>query len=292
MEMSNSTILNRLVTMSLVVCCVSVKALITGPDSATAGTPFTISWSSDDIPVGTNSFLVDESTGKTYPDLHWPIPFTKSAGNYTFKQKACTEIPITEDGKEFQACTLVHSLVVSVDTVEPQSYSLQSKYIYTLREGDFDSNGRNDVLVQRNTSRGWDGSLQTVALMQSSNRTIAATVLVGQELVTALAATVDIELEIEPTDFNLDGYADWIISGLKDSIGASTDKYELIAPGGNADGGPLAIIPIDDNYAQFFYEIDQAYINPSYWFQNSFVLVRPVYSYSITCNHFNMQPLR
>lgn len=238
-----------LATWALALVAVDVHAEISGPESASADFPFTLTWSHSTE----TTWLEDRSRPSTH--VGGSATFVKSAGTHVFAEVYCLEIPSNDFNTSGQACVTVdtHTVVVTGRPARPAAPHVQAGYQSTLRTGDLDDNGRTDVLIERTTPGAVDRSFQTVVdrsfqtvmLMQDADGALTQRVPSPTELATALTFAENTSLSLDAVDFNVDGYVDQTVTGLA-TIGADTAGYLVFAPGGRRGRGPLAVTAMDD----------------------------------------------
>jgi len=158
---------------------------------------------------------VDSETGRV---LHYwsggSVDLPRKAGRYTFKEVSCVVGPfiglrcVSQD---------THVVVVgsgSTKAVKPDSLQDQAKYKFTTRSGDFNSDGRVDVLIDRTTSGSVDGSMQSYILYQREGGAVEATKPTDAELKRARGFQTTSKLNLIPNDLNIDGFADHTIENI------------------------------------------------------------------------------
>lgn len=254
-------------------------AEIAGPGTAATDYSFTLTWSH---PTESTT-LKDVSPGSLHTG--GSATFAKSAGTYEFAEIYCVEIPPNDYGDIGQACVTVdtHTVTVAGTPAVVEAPNLQAAYAYTLRSGDFDGNGRTDVLIERTSTGAIDGSLQTVMLMQDTSGALSSKVPTPTELTAAQAFAANSALSLDAVDFNYDGYVDQMVTGLS-SIGANAAGYLVVAPGGRRGSAPLAVTAMDDAFHQFFDDLGESFKDSTYWSRNIHVTIRHVYRVGVSCS--------
>lgn len=166
----------------------------------------------------------------------------------------------------------------------PDSYADQLQYEYEVRTGDFDGNGYTDILVDRLTPAYLDGSMQTVIVEGSASGTSVKVPTQG-ELADARMYPTNSNVELGGTDRNFDGYADLMVMGLE-SLSSPSYPYDCLILYAPAKGGvaqPMGHKFIDDEFVEFFGNIAQAFVDPSFYQDNTHVQERPVFALSFVC---------
>jgi hypothetical protein len=150
--------MNRILYLLVLLTPLSVQAAITGPTSSIDGN-FSLSWNYQLREVSSSGSLL-----ANYPGSSWS--FSRSPGNYYFKEEDCTWIPYIGN-----VCYTVSTLQVSVSVNGsfPEGAREQSEYDYQIRSGDFDSNGLVDLYVERLTAGPADGSMQSNIVWNNTN---------------------------------------------------------------------------------------------------------------------------
>lgn len=115
----------------------------------------------------------------------------------------------------------------------------QSNFSYSLRSGDFDGNGYVDILLDRLSPGAQAGSLQSTVLSNGPSG-LAAVFPTASLLSYAQTFPVNPNLSHSPSDMNVDGHVDRIVSGLN-TISAAFDDHILFAPGSHGGAQPLGL---------------------------------------------------
>ncbi len=265
----------KLTVLWLALLPLCAYGVITGPTTATAYSNFTLTFSTP----GYVTRLKDRSTGALLYGT--TATFSKSTGTYVFEEFFCFEMPFG-GGQSCSTLGNTFTVVVSGVAAGPASAYKQAEYLYQFRTGDFDGNGRQDVLMDRTTVGPIDGSMRTVILSQNANQTLTAKVPTAAELATARSYPLNSNISNKPTDLNVDGFTDQMISGLG-LLGVATPMYVVFAPGTRGGSAPLGVRAMDDSFMQFFYDMRKSYENPNYFSQNVNFTARPVYGVTYFC---------
>jgi len=140
---------------------------------------------------------------------------------------------------------------------------------FQARTGDFNGDGRLDVLVERTTpSLFIDGTTQSVILNQTSDSDLVVQVPNSAQLAAALSYPIDDDIMITSMDYNSDGYLDQTISGLTSTIGTEEDTFLLFAPGKSGSKDPLGLSKLGSRELRFLMDIVQAWQNGDFFQDN------------------------
>lgn len=251
-------------------------ALIDGPTTSTG--QFTL----------THAFTLEElnASGAVIAN-YGPGPstsFNRTDGTYYFREWFCTTIPFGGF-----ACWAPDSHTVTVSgsgggSQYPEPLEVQSQYTFQIRSGDYDNDGRTDVYVRRMTSGPLDGSMRSYILWNDGNGQVSYTAP-GAYLATANASPINTTLNLMPTDWNVDGYADHMIENLDAVMGNGVgEEYTVIAPGIQPNKAmPAGGTAIDQNFKSFYGDLAAWMTKPSYFGENIMTTTIPVYAVGYVC---------
>ena len=155
----------------------------------------------------------------------------------------------------------------------------QKDYIYQVRKGDINGDGKLDLFVNR-TSGGNanNGVLNTTILQQQSDKTFLAITATPAQLSTAGSwATATIEVVL--SDFNMDGYVDLILKGISNHI-AGANNQMVFSKGQLFSGQASSVRDIDDDFVKTFSSITH-WLGDSNYFENNIITVTG-YTYVLT----------
>ena len=255
---------------------------LTVPSGSTSGV-FVVSWAGIS---GSDRVYVQESVnGGGFSDIHTSIgpgslTISRTGDNeFSYRAKVCS----TSNG-----CSGFSSPVtVSVYTragISAEPYHEQLGYEYSVRSGDFDGDGHQDVLVDRLTPGSVDGSLQTTLLSGSSSG-MAVEIPSGAEAAAARSFPIDESITLGGSDYNFDGFADIVLVGLG-SLGSASfpeDSLILYASGKNGTARPLGARFIDEELSGFIYDVAQSIGDSRYYSLNQSVTRRPIFRTFFDC---------
>jgi len=174
--------------------------------------------------------------------------------------------------------------VLTGSVSEPIPYDQQLLLEYNVRTGDFDSDGYNDILIERITEGPPDGSFQTT-ILEGTAGGVVAKVPTANEVNVARSFPSNPQVTAGVSDNNFDGFADIVLSGLG-SLGSSSyikDSLILYASGKPYQSQPKGLKFLDEDYARFLNDIALALGNPNYYSENTQVSIRPIYAPSLFC---------
>lgn len=261
----------------------SVNALaeISGPTTSTTGS-FNLSW------TFSGSTLNElDTTGNVINTWNTsPATITKPDGTYLFQEWGCINLPfMAYTCFEADTYQVIVNTAGTSGTSYPESAKNQAKYIYTFRSGDFNNDGRVDILVDRDTAGPADGSMQPYIVYQYGNGALSAEKPTTSQLATARSYPIDSTLNLMPSDFNMDGYVDHIIENMKAVLGSNVvDEYIIFAAGIASDKTkPLGSAKIDDEFKSFLTDLGQWLNDDSYFTDNISTTEIPIYSVGFGC---------
>ncbi len=189
-----------------------------------------------------------------------------------------------------------HVVVVgggSAKAVKPDSLKDQAKYKFTARSGDFDSDGRTDVLIDRTTSGSVDGSMQSYILYQRAGGVVEAAKPTAAELKRARGFQTTSKLNLIPNDLNIDGFADHTIENLKSLMGSAVeDGHVVFAPGTAADKTkPSGDVAVTHEFTSFYADLAKWLNDPAHFAKNISITRIPVYGLGWVCGPGWSDPL-
>ena len=155
----------------------------------------------------------------------------------------------------------------------------QKDYIYQVRKGDINGDGKLDLFVNR-TSGGNanNGVLNATILQQQADKTFLAIAATPAQLSTAASwATATIEVVL--SDFNMDGYVDLILKGISSHI-AGANNQMVFSKGQLFSGQASSVRDIDDDFVKTFSSITH-WLGDSNYFENNIITVTG-YTYVLT----------
>lgn len=239
---------------------------------------------------GTTTYL-EERRG---PDGSWTTVTSSSGGsgsvNYTFTSKPPGEYYYRTNSRilvvprppvySFVASEETRILVTGPRPANADTFANQMQYDYVARQGDINYDGRLDLLIER-TSGGTpnNGAVEKVILRRNPSGQFDPLVPTAAQAATASSWPVS-SVQIEPTDLNLDGFADLQLSGLASSIGGAD---QIVVAAGNASGLPQRVVPMDAKYDKFLQHTQGWIANPDYIINNSQLIAQDLYEYRLTC---------
>ena len=254
---------------------ISVLADISGPTSSSTSS-YTLSWTPPSF--GTSQGVAEVGTGQSWNTS--PFTVTRSNGTYTYEQGTCIVFPFGS------TCVTIDTHTVVVNAApppQPESLHAQTMYDYEIRTGDFDSNGYDDILIERMTpSSGPDGSMQTTILEQNAGG-LSTKIPSQQEINTARTYPINPNIDTMPSDMNHDGYADILLTGVEIINQVLTNDWVMYAPGTPGFAGPLGLTAMDSAFMSFFADYDSGLLDPNYYQDNVNVSIRPVFGVAFRC---------
>lgn len=221
--------------------------VLTAPTSSMSGS-FTLSWSSanGDGVIYTIQESLNDGAFSTVITTRYEGSDSRSydgTNKVVFQAQACS----TAGG-----CSPWSSprTVLTGSVSEPIPYDQQLLLEYNVRTGDFDSDGYNDILIERITEGPPDGSFQTTVLEGTAGGVIAK-VPSANEINVARSFPSNPQITAGVSDNNFDGFADIVLSGLG-SLGSSSyieDSLILYASGKPYRSQPKGLKFLDEDYA-------------------------------------------
>lgn len=279
----------RKLGLTLLLLPLPALAEISGPEKDLDGY-FTLKWDGK----GTLLREVDSETGKVL--RFWKggsVDLTREAGRYTFHEVLCVTVPFIG-----LKCVSQDSHVVVVGsgdakTLTPDSLENQAKYKFTVRSGDFDSDGRVDVLVDRTSKGNTDGSMQSYVLYQREKGKVEAVRPTKAELKRARGFQTTNRLNLIPSDINIDGFADHMIENLRSVMGKSVvDGHVVFAPGTAKDKTePSGDVAVDHEFTSFYADLAKWLNVSSHFAKNISAKTTPVYALGWYCTPAWSDPL-
>ncbi len=258
----------------------SAAAVIHAPSTVEAGTPFQLNWENE---IATTV----SGNGEIYQFSQRPVSVTLSTpGIYTYTEQFC----FVYMGLH---CTTMDTHDIEVTSSGggpggpsggPEPLHEQLAYEYEVRAGDFNNNGYTDILVDRLTPGGVDGSLQSVILRQTAGG-LSAHVPTSGELSHARTFAIASGITLKPNDINFDRYADLALEGVQSVAPALYDRYVVFAPGEPGVSAPLGLRAVDEKFKSFFGELLEWTGNPTYFTDQLFATISPVFGFSFDCSH-------
>lgn len=258
-------------------------AEITGPTTSTGS--FTLSWDQSAAIL----YEIDSSGTAVDYWLNSPASISKPDGTYTYWEYMCIYMPFYQDW-----CFTVDTHQIAVNTGVgtpgsnyPETPKAQAAYEYEFRSGDFNGDGKIDVLVDRITGGPIDGSMQPYIIYQKANGVLEAKKPLSSQLAYARTFPINNTLNLMPGDINADGYADHMVENLRDVMGPSVvDGYVVFAAGSAADKTkPLGATEMNDQYMSFTGELSQWLNDDTYFADNIVNTIVPIYSFGFSCSY-------
>ena len=245
---------------------------------------FSVSWSNP--AYARHSELQKSSDGKTWTDISvaegtYSTTFSgHPAGRYQFRVRACV---ISTWCSAYTAPKT--ALVGPVPT--PEGLDSQSKYSYEIRIGDFDGDGRKDVLLDRKPGGSAnDGSLDSTILHQKTAGVLTASAPTATELANARTYPLSTNGTSKAGDLNFDGFADRILMGLESEVGVGLNEVAVFAPGEPFVSVPMGVKALDDDYMRFWHEVGEYAKDPEFFKNNTKRTTRPVFQFGLSCGSY------
>ena len=155
----------------------------------------------------------------------------------------------------------------------------QKDYIYQVRKGDINGDGKLDLFIKR-TSGGNanNGVLSTSILQQQADKTFSVLTATPAQLNTA-ASWANTNVEVVLGDFNMDGYVDLILKGIGNHI-AGANNQMVFSKGQLFSGQASSVRDLDEDFAKTFSSIAH-WFGDSNYFENNIITVTG-YTYVLT----------
>jgi len=258
---------------------VLLSAEITGPATSTGN--FILEWSESDAKLRE----VDGAGNYIGSWLGSSASIFKPDGTYTFWEWRCFNLPFSNSYCFSNDTHQVTVAAVVGGPSYPEESRIQAAYQYELRSGDFNNDGKVDVLVDRISTGPIDGTLQSYILYQYSNGLLEAKKPITSELINARTFPLSTLLNLMPSDINADGYADHIVENLNAVMGSSVvNEYIVYAAGSAVDKSkPLGGAEIDDEFRDFTTDLSQWLNDQNHFANNIANTAVPQFSISISC---------
>ena len=273
--------MKRLVSVCLCLLPLSALGTITGPTSSSTGT-FTLQWGEPGLPVITLEEVT--SGGATIAEYGGgSAQFSKLPGTYYFNEMGCAFI----SGVGF-TCFVVDTHQVTVTgggANYPENALQQADYDYQIRSGDFDSNGRTDLYVERISAGPEDGSMRSYIVWNNSNGSISAA-HPGTYASAAQSAPIDTIVNLLQTDINADGFADHIIERIDQVMGSGFEQeLAVYAPGTEFNTSvPQGSAQVTDDFRSFFLDLARWMNDENYFDDNINATLIPIYHFGYFCS--------
>lgn len=266
--------------LAFLLCTMNAHATIAGPTNSSSGN-FTLQWDFTYLKEVTSAgVLIATYTGQNQS-------FSKQTGTYYFQEIYC--LHVTFAGWICFPAGSNHWVIVAADSGSgasyPESIREQSNYDYRIRSGDFDSNGRTDLYVERLTAGPTDGSMQSYVVWNNSNGTISTAALTIAHSSAALSAPINKVVNLMQTDVNADGFADHMIERIDQVMGSGFEQeLAVFAPGTAANKTtPQGNTQVDANFMSFFIDIARWMNNEKYFANNIHTTQIPIYAFGYFC---------
>ena len=276
-------------SLALLILPLSAFAEISGPDTDEDGY-FTLTWNGK----GTLLQEVDTNTGTVLK--FWTggsVDLSRETGRYTFNEVLCVPVPFVG-----LRCVSQDSHVVVVGrgdsgAITPDSLDDQAQYTFTTKSGDFDSDGRVDVLVDRTSDGDVDGSMQSYVLYQREGGRVEAVKPTEAELKKARGFQSTNRLNLIPNDFNVDGFADHMIENLQSVMGSTVvDEHLVFAPGTATDKTkPSGDIAVTHAITSFYADLGKWMNDSTHFAKNISATTTPVYAVGWSCTPVWSDPI-
>ena len=180
---------------------------------------------------------------------------------------------------EFYYSNEISVNVYSGPPIEVDGIWDQKDYIYQVRKGDINGDGKLDLFIKR-TSGGNanNGVLSTSILQQQADKTFSVLTATPAQLNTA-ASWANTNVEVVLGDFNMDGYVDLILKGIGNHI-AGANNQMVFSKGQLFSGQASSVRDIDDDFVKTFSSITH-WLGDSNYFDNNIITVTG-YTYVLT----------
>lgn len=273
--------MKKILVLSALLYAAPSLAVISGPTTSTSG-QFSLSWESGLTlrEVSSTGAILNTWTGSS-TSLSKPV-----SGTYYFQEIWCGHIPFSG-----YMCYSIdtHNVTVNIGpsgASYPESLTDQAGYEYRLRSGDFDNNGRTDVLVERISAGPVGGSMQSYIVWNNSNDTISTASLSGSPYATnALNASLDGTLNLLQTSINADGYVDHILERVDQVLGSQfQQELAVYAPGTEANKlQPSGSHQIDGPFKSFTLDLARWMNDETYFATNIMTTTIPIFAVGFEC---------
>ena len=155
-------------------------------------------------------------------------------------------------------------------------------------QGDFDGNGKPDVLIDRITPGPVDGSFQTAILHAHASNGALGLVSdpTWSQIQSARGFPTNPNIKVGRADGNFDGFVDLILEGLP-SLGSlpsyQHDHLILYASGKAGQSSPKGIKFLGNDYGELIGNVISAIADPNFYAANTSVTIRPQYGIELVC---------
>ena len=211
----------------------------------------------------------------TVPNSYSPIStisLSRAVGSYEY-QVAC----IDDYGGKLGPISSV-GVVTSMPTLDP--LETQRDYLFQVRSGHFDGNGKLDIYIQRNSGDANNGIINQTILTQTDDGHFEAVAspTAGQ---LANAAGWPISTGVVPVanDYNVDGRVDVLLKNLDTAI-AGVDDQIVYSTGMFFQGAAEAVAALDFEFEKFFRDTYNWILDPDY-FSQAITSNMPAYHFSL-----------
>lgn len=267
--------LKRLSACLLLTLSVHANATITGPTTSSTGS-FTLSWGQELWETTSTGSYIGQISGT-------PHTFFRPVGTYYFEELYCFWQPFV--GWD---CFTMDTHQVSVSSIAyPESLEDQAAYSFQIRSGDFDSNGRTDLYVERLTPGPADGSMQSYVVWNNSNGTLSTDRLTSTYALAAQSAPINTTLNLLASDLNADGFADHYIERIDQVMGAYHEQEVAVFSPGTASNKerPQGSAEMTGDAMAFLGDIALWTNDENYFDENINSVVIPVFAVGYVCSN-------
>ena len=147
----------------------------------------------------------------------------------------------------------------------------QKDYIYQVRKGDVNGDGKQDLFVNRiSGGNSNNGVLNKTILQQQADKTFSVLTATPAQL-NAAASWATASVEVVLSDFNMDGYVDLILKGIDNHITGANNQM-VFSKGQLFSGQASSVRDIDEDFFKTFSSIAH-WLGDSNYFEDNIITV-------------------
>jgi len=238
---------------------------------------YTVSWQHSGDPDTIISRLEEKPSGGQWTTIgstqsgQSSVNITRTSGTYQYRTTELRRFfwnPYEPDVGYISSAAIT-VLVNDGPIPEPDTVSTQLDYMYQVRQGDINFDGRQDLFIDRTAGgTSGNGTLETIILQRLADGTFTTIIPSVAQSATASSWPVA-AVELLLRDFDLDGFIDIVVDKIAGAAGQI-----VLSSGQILNNAPKGIVPMDAKFEQFMMEASQWISNPNYYEENvSYVTV-------------------